>query len=232
VRRRTACCFSFAVLPRYGGAFEAETLLERQSPGAQRAGRAHPGQDHGCGLVKQPATVRLPAARYGHRSPFRPTGTSGGEPNPATSRACLKLAGDFALARNASPGQYQTEIGVRGMSVKNAIALGAGGALVAGAVAIATASPSWAMPVLSNMAAVSTAASNQVTDLHYCRGGYYCHGYYGRGYDRRRYGYPWWGDPYAYAYPYSHPYVYSYPYPYPYPSYLFSFGYGWSWGGW
>jgi hypothetical protein len=88
------------------------------------------------------------------------------------------------------------------MSVKNAMALGAGGALVAGAVAIATASPSWAMPVLSNMAAVSTAASNQVTDVHYYRRGYYCHGC---------------------SYPYPYPYAYSYP---------FSFGYGWSWGGW
>jgi hypothetical protein len=103
-------------------------------------------------------------------------------------------------------------------TLKNVMALGGGGALVAGAVAIATASPSWAMPILSNTAAVRTAASSPVTDVHYYRRGYHRHGYY-----RRGYGYPWWGDPYAYAYPYSYPYSYSYPFP---------FSYGWSWGGW
>ena len=61
-------------------------------------------------------------------------------------------------------------------TMKNVMALGAGGALFAGAVAIATASPSWAMPVLSNMAAVRTAASNQKTDVHYYRRGYYRRG--------------------------------------------------------
>jgi hypothetical protein len=117
------------------------------------------------------------------------------------------------------------------------LALGAGGALVAGAVAIATASPSRAMPVLSDTATVTAAASNQVTDVHYYRRGYYRRGYYGRGYYRRDYGYPWWGDPYAYAYayayayPYSYPYANSYPYPYFY-SYPFPFDYGWSWGPW
>jgi hypothetical protein len=57
--------------------------------------------------------------------------------------------------------------------MKNVMALGAGGALVAGAVAIATASPSWTMPVLPNTAAVTTAASNQITDVRYYRRGYY-----------------------------------------------------------
>jgi hypothetical protein len=122
-------------------------------------------------------------------------------------------------------------------TMKNAIALAVAGILgVGGAVAIATASPSWAMPVLSSTAAVKTAASNQVTDVHYYRRGYYRHGYYrhgyyGRGYYRRGYGYPWWGDPYAYAYPYSYPYAYYYPYPSFY-SYPFPFGFGWSWGVW
>jgi hypothetical protein len=113
-------------------------------------------------------------------------------------------------------------------TMKNAMAPGAGGALIAGAVMINTASPSWAMPVLSNTAEVRTAASNQVTDVRYYRRGYYRHGYY-----RRGYGYPWWGDPYAYAYAYaySYPYANSYPYPYFY-SYPFAFDYGWSWGGW
>jgi hypothetical protein len=111
-------------------------------------------------------------------------------------------------------------------TMKNAMALGAGGALIAGAVMIDTASPSWAAPVLSNTAAVKTAESNQVTDVRYYRRGYCRRGYY-----RRGYGYPWWGDPYAYAYPYSYPYAYSNPYPYFY-SYPFPFDYGWSWGGW
>jgi hypothetical protein len=111
-------------------------------------------------------------------------------------------------------------------TMKNMMALGAGGALIAAAVAIATASPSWAMPVVSGTAAVKTAASNQITDVHYYGRGYYRHGYYrrgyyGRGYYRRGYGYPYWYNPYTYYYPYAYPYSYSYP---------FSFGFGW--GGW
>jgi hypothetical protein len=52
--------------------------------------------------------------------------------------------------------------------MKNAMALGAIGVLgVAGALAIATASPLWTAPVLSNPAAVRTAASNQVIDVQY-----------------------------------------------------------------
>ncbi len=109
-------------------------------------------------------------------------------------------------------------------TMKNAMALGAGGALIAGAVVIDTASPSWAAPVLSNTAAVRAAALNQVTDVRYYHRGYHGHGYY-----RRGYGYPWWGDPYAY--PYSYPYANSYPYPYFY-SFPFAFDYGWSWGVW
>ena len=116
-------------------------------------------------------------------------------------------------------------------TMKNVMALGAGGVLIAGAAAIATASPSWAMPGLSDTAAVKTAAaSNQVTDVRYYRRHYYRHRYYGRGYYRhgyygRRYygggyGYPYGGYPYAYAYPYYYPYSYSYP---------FSFGFGWGW---
>jgi len=110
-------------------------------------------------------------------------------------------------------------------TMKNVMALGAGGALIAGAVAIATASPSWAMPVLSNLAEVRTAASNQVTDVRYYRRGYHRHGYYGRGYYRRGYyGRGYYGG--GYGYPYG---GYSYPYAYPY-SYSYPFGYGW--GGW
>jgi hypothetical protein len=115
-------------------------------------------------------------------------------------------------------------------TMKNVMALGAGGALIAGAVAIATASPSWAMPVLPNTAAVKAAASNQVTDVRYYRRGYYRHGYYRRGYYGRRYygggyGYPYGG--YRYAYPYYYPYAYPYSYSYP-----FSFGFGWGGWGW
>jgi hypothetical protein len=107
---------------------------------------------------------------------------------------------------------------------KNVMPLGAGGALLAGAIVIATASPSRAMPVLSNAAAVRTAASIRATEVHYYRRGYYGHRYYRRGYYGRRYygggyGYPYGG--YPYAYPYAYPYSYSYP-----------FGYGWGWGGW
>jgi hypothetical protein len=111
----------------------------------------------------------------------------------------------------------------------NVIALGAGGALVAGAVAIATASPSWTMPVLPNTVAVTRAASNQITDVrYYGRGyhrGYYGRGYgrsyYGRGYGRGYYGRGYYGGGYGYGgYPYAYPYAYSNPFP---------FGYGWGW---
>ena len=83
----------------HGGALEAETLVERQSKGAQRADRAH----QGAGSRLRPrkaarATVRLPAARYAHRSPFRPTGAPGLDPGAPTPRACLKLAGDSMAA--------------------------------------------------------------------------------------------------------------------------------------
>jgi hypothetical protein len=53
-------------------------------------------------------------------------------------------------------------------TVKNAKALGAISVLgVAGALAIATASPLWAASVLSNPAAVRTPASSQVIDVQY-----------------------------------------------------------------
>src|SRR3984893_4991510 len=85
---------------RYGGALEAETLLEHQSPGAQRAGRAHPGQDHGCGLVKQRAHPFVSPPRdmaiVVHFADWNLRGVS---PTQApTSRACLKLAGDSMAA--------------------------------------------------------------------------------------------------------------------------------------
>jgi hypothetical protein len=43
---------------------------------------------------------------------------------------------------------------------------------LAGAMTIAVASPSWAAPVLSNTAAVATAAPNAATDVRYYRDGY------------------------------------------------------------
>jgi hypothetical protein len=104
-------------------------------------------------------------------------------------------------------------------TMKNTMALGAAAILgVAGAVVIATASPSWAMPVLAKTAAVSTAASNQVTDVHYYRRGYHRQCCYRRGYYGRAYGYPYWYNPYSYYYPYFYPYYYTYPF--------------YSWGGW
>jgi len=43
---------------------------------------------------------------------------------------------------------------------------------IAGAMTISIASPSWATPVLSNAAAVATAAPNAATDVRYYRDGY------------------------------------------------------------
>ena len=102
---------------------------------------------------------------------------------------------------------------------------------VAGAVAIATASPSWAAPVAPDTTAVRTAASNQLIDVQYHRRGYYGRGYgrgyYGRGYGRRYYGRGYYRR--GYGYPYA---GYAYPnyYPYAYPSPYLGFGFGW--GGW
>ena len=117
-------------------------------------------------------------------------------------------------------------------TMKNAMALGAAGALVAGAIAMA--GTSLAAPVPSNAAAVKTAASNQITDVRYYRRGYrrgyYRHCCYRRGYYGGGYRYPWWYNPYSYYYPY-----YYYPYYYTYPFYgwggWYPF-YSWGWGGW
>jgi hypothetical protein len=104
------------------------------------------------------------------------------------------------------------------MSYAMALAAGALGV----AVAIVTASPSWAAPVAPDTTAVTTAASNQLIDVQYHRRGYYGRGYgrryYGRGYYRRGYGYPYAG----YAYPNYYPYTYPSPY----------LGFGFGWGGW
>ena len=68
-------------------------------------------------------------------------------------------------------------------TIMNAVAFGAAGVLgVASALMIATASSSWAIPVLSNTTALGTAASNHVIDVRYYRRGYYHRGYYRRGY--------------------------------------------------
>ncbi len=102
----------------------------------------------------------------------------------------------------------------------NYAALVAGALGVAGVVAIATANPSRAAPIASNVATVKTAAATQLSDVRYYRRGYYRRGYYGHRYYRRGYAYPYggYGYPYAgYAYPYNYPYGYSYPYP----------GFGW-----
>jgi len=68
---------------------------------------------------------------------------------------------------------------MRTNTMSYAMALAAGALGVAGAVAIATASPSWAAPVAPDTTAVRTAASNQLIDVQYHR-----RGYYGRGYGR------------------------------------------------
>jgi hypothetical protein len=73
-------------------------------------------------------------------------------------------------------------------TMKNARAVGVAAVLgVAGAFAVAIASPSWAAATLPNVAAVKTAASIQVTDVRYYRRGYARHGYYRRGYYGRGY---------------------------------------------
>jgi hypothetical protein len=113
-------------------------------------------------------------------------------------------------------------------TMRISMALGAGGAIIAGAVAIATASQSWAAPIPANTAALRTAASSQVTDVYYYRHRHYRHRhyrhrYYPYRYYRRSYygrGYYGYGYPYYYSYPYAYPYSYSYPFP---------FGYGWGW---
>ena len=127
---------------------------------------------------------------------------------------------------------------MRTNTISYARALAAGALGFAGAVAIATASPSWAAPVAPDATAVRTAAPNQLIDVQYHRRGYYGRGYgrgyyghgygrryYGQGYYRRGYGYPYAGYayPYAgYAYPNYYPYAYSSPY----------LGFGFGWGGW
>ena len=99
---------------------------------------------------------------------------------------------------------------MRTNTISYAMALAAG--VLGVAVAIVTASPSWAAPVAPDPTAVRTAASNQLIDVQYHRRGYYGRGYgrryYGRGYYRRGYGYPYAG----YAYPNYYPYAYPSPY--------------------
>jgi hypothetical protein len=108
-------------------------------------------------------------------------------------------------------------------TMKNSMALGAAAILgIAGAAVITTSSPSSAMPVLAKTAAVSIAAPNPVTDVHYYRHGYRRHGYHRHGYYRHGYYGGGYGYPYGgYSYPYAYPYAYSYP-----------FSFGWGWGGW
>jgi hypothetical protein len=109
-------------------------------------------------------------------------------------------------------------------TMKYSMALGAAAILgIAGAIVITTASPSRAMPVLANPAAVRTAAANPVTDVHYYRRGYHRHCCYRRGYYGGGYGYPYWYNPYSYYYPYFYPYYYTYPF--------YGFG-GWAGWGW
>jgi hypothetical protein len=80
-------------------AAEFFTYRKRQSPGAQRAGRAHPGQDHGCGLVKQRAQPFVSPPDMAIVVHFARLEPPGREPNPGTHvRACLKLAGDSMAA--------------------------------------------------------------------------------------------------------------------------------------
>jgi hypothetical protein len=120
---------------------------------------------------------------------------------------------------------------MRTNTMSYAMALAAGAFGLAGAVAIATASPSWAAPVAPDTTAVRTAASNQLIDVQYHRRGYYGRGYgrgyYGQGYGRRYYGQGYYRR--GYGYPYA---GYAYPnyYPYAYPSPYLGFGFGW--GGW
>jgi hypothetical protein len=164
-----------------------------------------------------------------------------------------KLLGVVRLA-GTQKGRKQKGHAMRTNTMSYAMALAAGALGVAGAVAIATASPSWAAPVAPDTTAVRTAASNQLIDVQYHRRGYYGRGYgrgyygrgygrryYGRGYYRRGYGRGYYGRGYGRRYygrgyyrrGYGYPYAgYAYPnyYPYAYPSPYLGFGFGW--GGW
>jgi hypothetical protein len=72
--------------------------------------------------------------------------------------------------------------------MKNAVSLGAAALFgIAGAFAMATASPLRAAPTLLNVAPVKAAASIQATNVRYYRRGYARHRYYRRGYYRRGY---------------------------------------------
>jgi hypothetical protein len=96
-------------------------------------------------------------------------------------------------------------------------------ACVAGALLVAEASPTMALPLGSNGAAVKQAApESMANEVRW-------HRYYGW----RRYGWGGWGYPYYYGY-YGYPYrYYGYPYRYyryPYRYYGYPFGYyGWRW---
>ena len=48
---------------RNGGTLEADPLLELEPPCPERALGRGPGQDDGCGLVEEPAEVRVAASR-------------------------------------------------------------------------------------------------------------------------------------------------------------------------
>src|ERR1700738_2994742 len=105
---------------------------------------------------------------------------------------------------------------MRTNTMSYATVLAAGALGVAGAVAIAMASPSWAAPVATT--AVGTAASNQLIDVQYHRRGYYGRGYgrgyYGHGYGRGYYGGGYYGRGYGYPYAgYAYPNYYPYAYP-------------------
>jgi hypothetical protein len=124
---------------------------------------------------------------------------------------------------------------MRTETMRYAMTLGAAAIFgIAGACAIAPASPAQAAPILPDTAAFKIAASSQITDVRYYGRGYYGRGYYRRGYyGRGYYGRGYYGGAAAAglalgalgaaaAAPYYAPYYYGprayyAPYGYPYP---------------
>jgi hypothetical protein len=110
-----------------------------------------------------------------------------------------------------------------GKTTKYATALAAGALRIAGAVAIDTASPTSATPIVSDTATVKELASTQVTDVYYRRGSYgrryYVRRFYRPGYIHSYRGYGYSNSDCGYTFPAAC----AYPYPY--------FGFVWGWHG-
>jgi hypothetical protein len=110
---------------------------------------------------------------------------------------------------------------MRGKWMKYMEALFASALGIAGAVAIAAASPASAAPIVLGTATVKELASTQVTGVN-CRRRYYGRGYYVRRFYHPRYAHSYWSYNYTSTdCGYTFPAACKYPHPY------FGFVYGW-----